>query len=129
MFINVSSESSNTEIKTVDSSDVVGSSLRGGLDMDVVAGAIKFWDLFAPVLSESDQAFNEQKRFFEAIPPLLLEEYRGRFVASRNGEIVDSDDDFVNLTHRFFQNAGNVPVYMTKIGEDEGIFIETPFSD
>jgi hypothetical protein len=80
-------------------------------------------------LTDSDREFNEQKRLFETIPPLLLEQYRGQFVASRDGMVVDSDDDFVTLTHRFFQDAGDVPVYITKIGHDDGIFIETPFSD
>jgi hypothetical protein len=98
--------------------------------MTLVAGPMIFWmDFPAQKLTDSEREFEEQKRLFQRNLPLLLEQYRGQFVASRNGDIVDSDEDFVTLTHRFFQNAGDVPVYITKIGEDEGIFIETPFSD
>ena len=80
-------------------------------------------------LTQSEREFQEQKEAFEQIPPLLLEQYRGHFVASSNGRIVDSDEDFIALTHRFFENFGDVPVFITKIGRDDGISIETPFFD
>jgi hypothetical protein len=44
-----------------------------------------------------------------------------------NGRIVDSDEDFVTLTRRFFETFGDVAVYITKIGDDAGIVIDTPF--
>jgi hypothetical protein len=77
----------------------------------------------------SEIQFEEQKQLFNEIPPLLLEGYRGMFVASRNGRIVDSDDDFTALAHRFFQNFGDVSVYVAKIGHDDGVSIDTPFFD
>jgi hypothetical protein len=130
VLFDVSSGSSNNDFKIMGSGEAVGGIFMGELEMTLMAGVLKFWsDFQVPTISESDRAFNEQKKLFEAIPPLLLEQYRGQFVASRDGQIVDSDEDFVNLTYRFFQNAGDVPVYMTKIGEDEGVFVETPFSD
>lgn len=83
----------------------------------------------APILTDSEREFAEQQQAFEQIPPLLLEQYRGRFVASMNGRIVDSDEDFVTLTRRFFETFGDVAVYITKIGDDAGIVIDTPFFD
>lgn len=126
----VSSGSSNTDIKAVASSDSIGPVFVKEFGMTLVAGVMRFWTTFqAQNLTDSEREFREQKRLFEQIPPLLLQQYNGRFVASRNGEIVDLDDDFVILTRRFFQSFGDVPVYITKIGHDEGIFIDTPFFD
>jgi hypothetical protein len=79
--------------------------------------------------TESEREFENQKRLFEQILPLFLEPYRGQFVVSSNGRILDSDEDFVALTHRFFGRFGDVPAYITKIGDDEGISIDTPFFD
>ncbi len=80
-------------------------------------------------MAKGTRKFEEQKRLFEEIPKLLLEQYRGRFVASRNGRIVDSDEDFAVLWERFFTTFGDVPAYITKIGDDPGIMIDTPVFD
>lgn len=74
----------------------------------------------------ADLEFRQQKEAFNRIPPLVLIPYRGRFVASYNGEIVDSDDNLAELTRRFFGERGDVPVYITKIGEPIRITISTP---
>lgn len=102
-----------------------------GLVMDSAVLGSDFWlfDYGPPTLTPSELEFQEQKRMFNEIPPLLLEQYRGMFVASRNGIIVDTDTDFADLTNRFFRNFGDVPVYMAKVGYDEDVFIETPFDD
>ena len=80
-------------------------------------------------LTPSEREFEEQKTLFQQILPLFLEQYRNQFVASMNGQIVDSDEDFITLAHRFFAANGDVPVYITKIGDDPGIVIDTPFFD
>ena len=80
-------------------------------------------------LTESEREFEEQKRLFENIPPLLLEQYRGYFVASRNGEVVDSDADMDCLVDRFFATQGDVPVFITRIGSPIREFVDTPFVD
>ncbi len=79
--------------------------------------------------SPSEIEFEEQKREFKKILPLFLEQYRDQFVASMNGRIVDSDEDFITLAHRFFERFGDVPAYITKIGDDPGIIVDTPFFD
>jgi len=80
-----------------------------------------------PTISERE--FQEQKEAFQQIPPLLLEQYRGQFVASRNGNIVDSDSDLDSLVSRFFTRHGDVPVYVTKVGSPIREFFDTPFID
>lgn len=60
--------------------------------------------------------FEEQKRAFQSIPPQVLAAYTGRFVVSRNGRIVDSDENLSRLTERFFARYGGATVYVTRIG-------------
>ena len=73
-----------------------------------------------------DEEFEEQKAAFKNIPSECFEPYRGRFVATRNGEIVDSDDDLTALTRRFFREHGDVPVYITRVGEPMHVTLRTP---
>lgn len=95
-----------------------------------MTAASRFWNIFQPqTLTESEREFREQEEAFRQIPPLFLEQYRGQFVASRNGRILDSDEDLASLSRRFFETHGDVPVFMTKIGEDFDVVIDTPFFD
>jgi len=80
-------------------------------------------------LPPEEREFEEQKEAFENIPPLLLEQYRGQFVVAHGGEILDHDSDFAVLTRRFFKQHGDMPVYMTQIGDEAGESIDTPFFD
>ena len=122
-----SSGTSSYQIKTLGLTDA--SSLAEFFqEQDMGTPAFKLFPT-AAILTDSEREFAEQQQAFEQIPPLLLEQYRGRFVASMNGRIVDSDEDFVTLTHRFFETFGDVAVYITKIGDDAGIVIDTPFFD
>jgi hypothetical protein len=69
--------------------------------------------------------FERQKEAFKNIPTNSLVPYNGQFIASRDGVIVDHDSDLVELTHRFFEQHGNVPVYITRVGKT--IKMRTPF--
>ena len=80
-------------------------------------------------LTLAEREFEEQERLFEQIPPLLLEPYRGQFVASMDGQIVDSDEDLATLSRRFFETHGDMAVFMTKVGEEFDVVIDTPFLD
>lgn len=70
--------------------------------------------------------FERQKAAFKAIPPLIRERYRGQFIASYNGAIVDCDVDLPSLTNRFFSKYGDVPVYITRIGGRQRVLLRTP---
>lgn len=74
-----------------------------------------------------DTEFERQKEAFKSIPPIFLAPYRGQFVAACNGAIVDSDNDLGALGRRFFEKHGDVPVYMTKVGDTIMVRIPTPF--
>lgn len=69
--------------------------------------------------------FERQKQAFMDIQPDILAPYHGKFVASRNGVIVDSDTDLVALSHRVREQYGNLPIYMTRIGK--AVNMPTPF--
>jgi hypothetical protein len=81
------------------------------------------WILITPSLD----AFEIQKAQFRQIPPLSLAPYSGKWVVSKDGAIVDSDDDLQRLSGRFFGMHGDVDVYIAKIGNQAAAFIRTPF--
>jgi|SRR6185295_16922828 len=74
-----------------------------------------------------DDPFELQKTAFEAIPPLLLCQYFGKWVVSKDGQIVDSDKDLQKLSGRFFGVNGRVDVYICRVGIEEPTLIRTPF--
>lgn len=123
----ISTGSSNTHIKAFGSSDAIGTALIKEFDMDLVTGAVKFWSNFQAPLTDSEREFEEQKKLFENIPPLLLEPYRGLFVISHNGEILDADEKLDTLTNRFFSEHADMPIYVDKIGGQFREVIDTHF--
>ncbi len=77
-------------------------------------------------ISDQEMAFLKQKEAFERIPPLDKIRYKGQYVVSQNGQIVDHDADLVALTRRFFGHGERTAVYITKIGGEPAV-IDTPF--
>jgi|ERR1700733_8707699 hypothetical protein len=73
----------------------------------------------------SNPGFEQQKAAFRRIPESERERYKGRFVVSRDGVIVDHDIDLVELGRRFFGQHGKVPVYITRIGKP--VRMRSPF--
>ena len=82
------------------------------------------------IIDPVEGEFQHHKKAFNDIPPLLKAEYQGKFVVSRNGEILDSDENLMTLMKRFFSKHGDISAYIDKIGEtDLAIMIDTPFFD
>lgn len=73
----------------------------------------------------AESEFDRQKRLFLDLPQELRERYHGRFVVSRDGVILDDDADLVALSHRFFEQHGRVPVYITRVGKP--VRMRSPF--
>lgn len=83
-----------------------------------------------PSISQQEIEFQQQKDAFMAIPPIILAQYQNKFVVSYNGEIMDSDFDLPTLTARFFNEHGDMPVFVARIGNDDfNVTIDTPFFD
>ena len=55
--------------------------------------------------------WDRDKRAFWEMRESLLPKYEGKYVAVYNGEVVDSDEDSIALTDRFYRRYGYVPVY------------------
>lgn len=81
----------------------------------------------APQPTDAERDLQEQKSLFNQIAPNVIAGYTGRFVASRNGQILDSDMDLDSLVERFFTRYGERPAYITKVGGKIEEFIDSPF--
>lgn len=77
-------------------------------------------------MTQAEKEFLEQKEAFLGIPPLLLSGYQGQYIVSHDGEILDCDLDLPTLTARFFSTHGDIPVFITKIGEELEDRFDTP---
>jgi hypothetical protein len=76
-----------------------------------------------------EQEFNQQKEAFlkrMVEEPLYLTPYRGKFIAARDGHIVESDDGLAIVTDRFFSRFGDVPVYIGRIDGKRKVSIDSP---
>jgi len=58
---------------------------------------------------------------FNQLPQTVIDEYYGRYVAVYQGNIVDSDTDEGELALRFYRTFGYVPVYIHKVGTEDGL--------
>lgn len=83
--------------------------------------------LNAEPLAPGELEFWFEKQAFGMIPKDRLTQYEGMFVASKDGNVVDSDANLEALTDRFFTKFGDVPVYMTRIGREPEVRVDTPF--
>ena len=85
-------------------------------------------DVIVPAEQHRDVEFEREKQAFLALSPFALAPYRGQYVASRSGTIIDSDRDLSVLVTRVFQTNANLPVYITRLEPDAGdVRFDTPF--
>ena len=58
---------------------------------------------------------------FNQMPSYRIDQYYGQYVAVYGGNIVDADPDEAELALRFYRTWGYVPVYIHKVGTEEGL--------
>ena len=58
---------------------------------------------------------------FNQMPQVQIDQFYGQYVAVYQGNIVDSDFDEAELALRFYRTWGYVPVYIHKVGTEEGL--------
>ncbi|BDI32940.1 hypothetical protein CCAX7_49910 [Capsulimonas corticalis] len=68
-----------------------------------------------------DAPFWKEVVAFNQLPQTTIDEHYGRYVAVYQGNIVDSDADEGELALRFYRTFGYVPVYIHKVGTEEGL--------
>jgi hypothetical protein len=68
-----------------------------------------------------DAPFWKEVAAFNQLSQQLIDEYYGQYVAVYQGNIVDSDPDEGELALRFYRTFGYVPVYIHKVGTEDGL--------
>jgi hypothetical protein len=61
--------------------------------------------------------FEQEKRAYERLESDLMATYKGKYVAIREGQVVDSDEDKMTLIIRVYDKLGYGPMYVHKVGE------------
>ena len=95
---------------------------------EVFARAARFylWELDRRKISEESKIYRRRHAELQA-------QYLGQYIAMRDGQVVDHDDDFQVLHQRIRQRFGRTPVMITLVEEvvewplvRHGFRIETP---
>ena len=68
-----------------------------------------------------DAPFWKEVAAFNSLPQMIIDNYYGKYVAVYQGNIVDADTDEGELALRFYRTFGYVPVYIHKVGTEEGL--------
>lgn len=68
-----------------------------------------------------DAPFWKEVAAFNQMSQQLIDEHYGEYVAVYQGNIVDADPDEGELALRFYRTFGYVPVYIHKVGTEEGL--------
>ncbi len=71
--------------------------------------------------SLEDAPFWKEVAAFNGMPSYQIDQYYGQYVAVYQGNIVDADPDEAELALRFYRTWGYVPVYIHKVGTEEGL--------
>ena len=75
-----------------------------------------------------ENPIERERQAYESLRSILEREYMGQYVAIYGGNLVDSDVDKGVLLNRFYNQFGNVAVYIKKVGESERVHkVLTPF--
>ncbi len=69
----------------------------------------------------SNAPFWKEVAAFSQLPQSELDTYYGKYVAVYEGNIVDSDSDEGELALRFYRTFGYVPVYIHRVGVEDGL--------
>jgi hypothetical protein len=63
------------------------------------------------------QKISEETAFYRQQYPQLRPKYLGRYIAMRDGRVVDDDADFSSLRRRVREHFGSTPVMITLVSE------------
>lgn len=68
------------------------------------------------------KSFFKEKDAFNSLADNLKQKYRGKYVAIYNEKIADADEDRSKLIERFYNNHGNVVVYINKVDSKRTVY-------
>lgn len=72
------------------------------------------------------RTFEDEKKAFGSMLPLLYSRHAGEYVAVARGTIVDHDRSRVQLVRRFFGRFSGTPVYVGFVGPRDVAKVPTP---
>jgi hypothetical protein len=81
----------------------------------------QYVEIPAPRADLDDAPFWSEVEAFNQLPQPIIDQYYGQYVAVYNGNIVDADRDEGELALRFYRTFGYVPVYIHKVGVEDGL--------
>ncbi len=81
----------------------------------------EYIEIYPPYVDLDEAPFWQEVTAFNEMPQNLVDEYYGQYVAVYQGNIVDADPDEGELALRFYRTFGYVPVYIHKVGVEDGL--------
>jgi len=75
------------------------------------------WEKQQAKLQPSYPEFEAEKAAFEQLEPSLMATHKGKYVAVRGGQVVDSDKEKMRLIKRVYDKLGYGPMYVHKVGQ------------
>jgi hypothetical protein len=66
-------------------------------------------------LADADEAFDQEVAAFNALRPVLLEQYSNQYVAIYQGQVVGNGDNRLLLLKEVYSQFGEVPCYIEKV--------------
>jgi hypothetical protein len=79
--------------------------------------AFEAWEKQQAKLQSRYPEFEAERAAFERLEPSLMETHAGRYIAVRDGQVLDSDEDKMRLITRVYDKLGYGPMYVHKVGE------------
>ncbi|MDI6736178.1 MAG: DUF5678 domain-containing protein [bacterium] len=81
------------------------------------------------ISSEIDPTFFEEERAFLQMKDLLYEEYPEKYVAIKDGKVIDSDEDNSGLAERVYKGF-KPPIFIDKVTREEEVaYLVSPKTD
>lgn len=74
------------------------------------------------------EQIDREQRIYESRHGELLAQYRGRYIAMRNGQVIDHDADRLALRRRVRKQHGNKAIFFTLVEDDpvQTIWMRSP---
>ncbi len=90
-------------------------------DSEAGTSTLDYVEVPVPRADLDDAPFWSEVEAFNRLPQPSIDQYYGQYVAVYNGNIVDADRDEGELALRFYRTFGYVPVYIHRVGVEDGL--------
>ncbi|MBI2305126.1 MAG: hypothetical protein HYU86_10345 [Chloroflexi bacterium] len=105
--------------------EIIGRLLRPLFDFEEGQGVMKRFHERA-AMKEEQASFEDDLQFYEEHLAQFLSEYKGRYIALLNRQVVDSDANFSRLAERVYGKFGYRDICMPKVEEPRVVSMPSP---